>query len=195
MSNKFIYQHRAITLQIGQTLPIYTDCKFFRVLENDGADFSVQLNEEVPSIIKRGMSIKLGAGNDLTKLTLINGTGAVLNIEITLSNDEVTDDRLNVSGSLDVSLAANTCQSPAAFAVTDAAQIAVAADIAAKEVVLQNNGANIIWLGDVNVDPANNRGYALDPATAVIWACNGNIYGRCAAGLASTLSIVRLREV
>jgi len=197
MSGKFIFQLLTSTLANGETLPFQTDARFLRILENSGADFKIQLNEDSETVIKKGLSIKLSGPeeNNLTKVSFINDTGAQITIQYSLSNYEVTDDRLNVSGSLVVTLSGNTVTSPAAFAVTDAAQIAVATDLTTKEVTLQNNGANDIWLGDVNVDPAALRGYKLEPGTSIIWSSTAQVYARCGAGLASTLSIVRLRQV
>lgn len=193
--SKFIYQHREVTLANGDRLTVYTDAKFFRILENSGDDIKIQLNDEPESKIKKGMSINLDIDVDLTRLILINDTGASVTIEYTLSNFPVTDDRLNVAGSIDTNPAGNTLTSPAAAAVTDAAAVAVAADSTVKEVILQNNGANDIWVGDSNVAPASNRGYKIEPGASVVLTCSAAIYARCAAGLSSTLSILKISEV
>lgn len=159
-------------------------------------DVYVSFGDESYQILPKGIAVKLPPQEEFSKIRFKQLSGATQSFAFAVTTGEVYDSRLVLSvASLDVNTSSNSVESPAVAAVTDTAAEAVAADSEVRELILQNNGSDDIWLGDSAVAPATSRGYKLEVGTSTVWTVAGAVYARCASGLTSTLSIVKLKKV
>lgn len=197
--NKTPYQYFPVAnLPSGEEFKVSAVGSFVTLLSYTGTsdDVYISIGGESFQILPKGISIKLSSGQDFTNLRFKQLSGAPQSLAVALTTGEVYDSRLILTAtSLDVNIASNSLESPVPVTVTSTIGIAVAADSTGREVILQNNGSNDIWLGDANIDPATSRGYKLEVGTQVVWSCADNIRAKCAAGLNSTLSITKLKKV
>lgn len=159
-------------------------------------DVYVSFGDESYQILPKGIAVKLPPEEEFKKIRFKQLSGATQSFAFAVTTGEVYDSRLVLSvASLDVNTSSNAVESPDAYAADETPAIAVAADSEVREVVLQNNGDEDIWLGDEDIDPATSRGYKLEAGVSTVWTCAGDVYAACASGLTSTLSIVKLKKV
>lgn len=158
-------------------------------------DVLISFGGESYQVLPKGIAVELPEDAIFRNVRFKQTSGSAQTFSYAITTGKVFDSRLVLSGSLDVNSSANSVESPAAFEVDDTVQIVVPADSDVREVILQNNGLNDIWLGDEDIDPSTKRGKKLEPGTECVWTCSGAIYGTCETGLTSDLSIVKLKKV
>lgn len=81
----------------------------------------------------------------------------------------------------------------AAISVTDSAATSHTISAGKTNVVFQNVGTSIVWMGGSTVDPGNTRGYKLLPQAAYAFiSCKSSFkaYFKCDTGDSSTISVV-----
>lgn len=202
LSNKgaTIYQRFTYTIAAGADITINALGRFVTILGNSSTtDPHMSIGGQVESQIPAGISVDLAQDNADPKdnfyysLRFRNSGVAIMTLDLAISSGRIQDNRVVISSTsvLPVNATPDTNTTPAPAAVTDVAAVAVAANGSTREVLLQNNGANDIWVGDANIDPATLRGYKIEPKSGLLIGTAGAIYARCAAGLTSTLSIFR----
>lgn len=193
---KTVYQDYQIVLTTGEFRSFQCHGRYLTILENSVSDdMLVQFDGQPSQPLPKGLSVEIPENENFITISFRNPSVSSATIRFSISNGKVYDNRNVITGTVDVDDVSNTLDSPAAFAVDDTAQIAVASDSTVKEVILQNNGANAVWIGDSNVTPASSRGIKIDADTSMVVSSSDDIYARCAAGLTSTLSILKLRKV
>lgn len=179
-----IYREIEIRIPANSQISMGLYGKFLQVLENSSTTKVVmKIEDEEETTLTTGISFKIGEGSNFYRSIIFkNTTGANMDITIAVSDELVTDARLNLQGTINVNNTPDTLASPAAAAPSTSAAVVVAADASNKEVTLQNNGAVDIWIGDSNIDPSANRGYKLVVDASVIWNTAAAIYARTASG-------------
>ncbi len=130
-----------------------------------------------------------------SELKFRNTSASPMALLIGVTKGTIKDNRFAVTSVIRVKTVATTVESPAALTVPTTAPGAptIAAASTVYEVVVQNNGANPIWYGDINVDPATKRGHKIEAGGTRILAINGDLYFRAETG-SSTLSVVKHKE-
>lgn len=199
---KQVYSFFRMTLAAGEYRETAVYGNFLNMLANNSlVNIRLSVDGQPEQEFPKGLSVELpkaGDGkSDIYKMIgFRNADVAQCTIEFSCSNGSVYDSRIIISGSLDVNPTPNTISTPAAVAVAIAAPGApsVAASAATREVHIQNNGANDIWWGDINVDGANNRGQKIIPGGKEIVTSAAAIYLRSTVG-ASTASIAVMTKV
>lgn len=191
------YQHFSVeNLASGAEHKVSVVGNFIILLDYTGTDnVLISFGGESYQVLPKGIAVELPEDEQFRNLRFKQSSGAAQTFSFAVTTGKVFDSRLVLSGSLDVNPSANAVETPEAFDVDDTAQIAVAADSETREVVLQNNGSNDIWLGDEDIDPSVKRGKKLEPGTECVWTCSGAIYAICESGLTSELSITKLKKV
>jgi len=128
------------------------------------------------SVIGSGIGIELPEAVD--RVTLINLGGADVTITVALSMGRVSDDRLNVSGTLSTSvISPTTAVDTADVAVLTLATTLVAATNAnTQQVIISNLAANgtSIRVGTVSAGAA--RGVEIQSGATIVLDCSANIY-------------------
>lgn len=186
---KMPVDNRTITIVAGGFQDVFIYGRVLTIFEATATAINIALDGEPISAWREGQGIELGEDVWFKQIRFENTGGAASTIQYAVSNHRIVDNRAVVSGELEVDAAGNSVVTPAGIAVSDVAA-AIAANTSRREIVLQNNGANDIWIGDANVDAATSRGIKLQPGDVLILATASVLYHRCAAGLASTLSIL-----
>ncbi len=187
------YQHfEANNLASGSIHKVAVVGNFLTILTYTGTDdLYISFGGEPFQKLPKAKSIELPADEEFLDLRFKQESGAAQSFTFAISSGRIYDNSVIFSGTLAVDPVPATMATPAAAAVTDSAAIAVAADTDTQAVLLQNVGGNDVWIGDANVAPASNRGIKLAPGDSLVLETKAAIYGRCAAGLTSTLAILR----
>lgn len=202
LSNKgaTIYQRFTYSIAAGAAIDVNCYGRFITILANSiTTDPHLSIGGQVEYQIPAGISIDLAQDNTdprnniYTTLRFRNSSNAIMVLDFAISSGRIYDNRVIISTTttLNTNSTPDTLASPAAAAVSDvvgAAKIAAAG--ANREYILQNNGANDIWVGDANISAATSRGIKIAPNTGLTLTTGGAVYAVCAAGLTSTLSII-----
>ncbi len=194
---KSIYRYFPITIAAGEIYRINAFARFLKIYRTTGSqNILVSIGGQPFEELPQGNSIELPASENFTALEFRNVEASSVVLKIMLSAGKIEDSTATVNGEVEVDPSSNALESPSAIAVDVAAPGApsIVADSTVRGVFLQNNGANPIWVGDANVDGANNRGYKIPKDGAVVIETSGDIYLRSTTG-ASTCSVLKLKKV
>lgn len=193
MSQKDFYSYYNPVIANGNTLTVYTNANYIRILSSTGGDIKLRINDQPEQPLPAGLGLDLPAGNEAIKLDFRNDTGESLTLVFALANGYIDDARNVISGVVITNSAGNGLESPASVTVTTTAQQLITADADVREVTIQNNGANNIWIGDANVDGANNRGFKIGAGESYILSASAGVYLRTTVGtsIASILKVTR----
>jgi len=146
--------YREFTLVIPAnsfTDPIRYNFDYFRLLEASGPGVEVQFGSsgETTSVVSAGIGYKLPYV--IQECRFANRTGTAITITIALAIGDISDDRLNVSGSLNLSKSTVIdTRSDVTLTAATATQIAPA-DTARRELIVTNMTGEFIRIGDSGV--------------------------------------------
>lgn len=195
-----IYQKFTYVLAAGADIDVSVYGRFLTVLSNSNAtDPHISVGGQAEYQIPAGLSIDLNPSADsgaiqatnFGKLRFRNSSGSSMTIEFAISSGRIIDNRVTISTStiLSVNNTGQTMSTPAAYAVATAAPGAafLAAASTTREVIMQNNGAAPVWIGDANVDGSANRGILIPVGGTFALQTAAALYAR-STGAASTLS-------
>ena len=145
--------------------------------------------------LPKGLSVELAAGESaFTRLRFRNPTGGAITLKFSISAGRVYDNRVTISGELNVDPSTDTIETPAKVTATAvAAAVNIPSDGDQREIIIENHSANIVWLGDNAVDGAATRGIRLYPNTKIVLSTSAAIYLHAPAG-ASDLTYMRLTK-
>jgi len=190
----------SLTIAAGGVNRIDSYARFIAVLSSTSStDMKAILGDgraiaELPA----GVSLELPQGEFFKSITIQNPTGGNVTLKIALSMGSIYDRRFTVASVLSVTTAATVTSTPPAVAVAAspaAATLLLAAYADRHEIIVSNDGANKMYVGDPNVDAAANRGVPIAPGGSVVLNTTAAIYGMAVAAGATTASIVELRRV
>lgn len=190
------YQYFAITIASGEVARVNAYSHFITLLTHTGAqNIQISIGGQAMQELPAGLSVELPQDQNFTYLEFKNTEAGPVTITFSLSSGAVQDNRSVVTGTLITNPSGNTFVTPAAIAVGVAAPGApsIAADPGQREVIIQNNGANPIWAGDINVDGATGRGILIAVGASVVLSTEADIYLRSTGG-ASTASYARIKR-
>lgn len=191
LEGRIPYQEFSVTLSSGESFEIYIFGNKVQVLDNTGSqDVQLSVDNGPAFDFPEGVSVDMGLGAHKLRFTRPGGTAGTIAVAVGVNFD---DNRKTLLGSVNTK-SGSSVQTPAAASVTDAAADIIAATTNRTLLLLQNVGANTVWIGDANIDPAANRGVQLAAGASLTLAVDGLVQGRCAAGLTSTVSILEIIE-
>ncbi len=191
------YKYFSVTIPAGEIRRVDVYSRFLTILNNSAAsDPLVSIGGQSYERIPQGISIELPENDNFGYLEFYNDSIADLTITFAVSAGRIYDARLVASAVLSVNATSNVLSTPAAITVTTSAPAspAIAADSTRRAVILQNNGANPVWVGDAAVDGANNRGICIVPGESMSIETEAAIYLRSTGGN-STVSYALLKKV
>lgn len=91
------------TLDAGEYRPIYFYSELLTILSNSASDkIFVGIGELTPVPLKAGLQFKLPQGSTFNKIMLFNQAAVQTTTEFILSTGDVRDNRMSVSGQIDV---------------------------------------------------------------------------------------------
>lgn len=140
--------------------------RFITLLENDlSIDPQVGIDQAYKGSLPKGLSVELPSGEVFKYIQIHNPSGSTMTITLALSVGRIYDNRLVISGEVDVDFTPTAIETPAAITLNagNSYEQTIAADTDRKAMFLQNNGSNAFWAGDSNVDPTANRGTKVEP--------------------------------
>lgn len=124
-------------------------------------------------------------------LDFYNPADEEMTITFSIALGTPLDTRAVVSGYLQMDLSAPSMQTAAPLTVQTNAFSILPSSALIKERIVQNTGANPIWWGDADTDPATGRGLVINPGGAAVINCWGAVYFKSQDG-ASRLSVVNI---
>lgn len=148
-----------IKLPAGEEVPVQgLNADYMRII--DGSDRLTVTPDELQPLegMQKGMSYRTPQA--FNKLTLLSET--VQTVEIMIGFGNISDDRLNLSGSVDASSGGRTVEANAETVTTSAAEL-LAANTARRSVMIKNmDTANSIFVGhDGTLTDSN--GFEIEP--------------------------------
>lgn len=147
------YQELTYTIAAGARQEIFDVFNYFRVL-NSSAALEVQFGDDAFISRFTGAGIGVRFENAPSRVTIRNPSGAPVAVTIALAMGFIYDDRLNVSGTVNIDGSVTTTTDSALNSVADvvlgaAAQTAIiAANPLRRGVIITNIGSNVVRIGD-----------------------------------------------
>lgn len=108
----------------------------------------------------------------IKSVKFFNNTSSSITFTALMCSEQITDSSFVLTGSLSVKSVANTIVTPAQLSVST--KTSIAADTSRREITIQNNGTDSVWIGDTNV--AINRGFQLKAGKSTILATTAEIF-------------------
>ncbi len=187
----------------GERRVIYHYARMLTILDNTaGETIYVGIGEMEPVLLRSGLQYELPQGDNFDRIVLVNNDAGSTTVSILLSNGLVRDNRLTITGSVFSDLLtqtkpANTIVTPAQVTApaSPGAAINIAADADQREIEIQNNGGNNVYIGDSSVAAATGQGILLTPGSSRILTTNAAVYLQAVAAGSSVVSYMRLKRV
>ncbi len=179
----------SITIAAGVIRMVHCHARMLRIWECSANYIAVSFDGQPYSDLVAGAGYDFRDGEYFSKVEFHNTGGAAVTLTYTLAQGRVYDDRVVIAGTVVTNPAGDTINTPAAITVT-ATAVSIAANTGRREIILQNNGTENIWIGDANVDGNNSRGIKIAPDMIVAVPTEAAVYHRCETGKTSTLSIL-----
>lgn len=153
--------------------------RFIKVLSSNLTEFNISIDNDSEGIAFQGFGIEVP--EEFLKLDIINNNASQLDITLGLSDNLISDDRVNLSGTVAVSIAGSaTPSNPASNVTTSAGNLLLAANSSRKYFEIYNNSAlDLIYTGTDNTGTggvtikANGGYYTAEMAGAVYGAAIG----------------------
>lgn len=188
----------SITLAAGVSRDVNIQGNFFRVLSTTGsADILVQIGSGRETPVPAGLGVDLPEGEKFDKIRFRNSEGSQVVVQYAIGNGKILDDRSTFTGTVNtLEAVSNTLATPASISVPTTAPGSpqVAASTTTREVWVQNNGSFDLWVGDSNVDGANNRGVKIIPGGLAVFVTSAALYMRANGGT-TTASVSQFTKV
>lgn len=123
---------------------------FLKILNSNLDEFNIRIGNDSEGIAFQGFGIRVL--QDFVELEIINNNASQLEITIGLSKAEIFDDRVNVTGTIDIEVGGNADPSnPAANVTSSAGNLLLAATSTRKYFEIYNNSSEtLIVAGDDN---------------------------------------------
>lgn len=185
----------------GQYKPIYAYAELLTILSNSAsADIYVGIGEMTPTLLKAGIQYKLPQGDTFNKILLYNQAGTDTTIEFILSTGDVRDNRMSVSGQIDVKdgdvlgqLQGDTTAEGYGRVTVGTAAVAVAAvnnNRKGIDIQADPDNTNFIYLGYDNTVASNKwfaklapgQAFSRDNIRSAIYAISGAANQYCGYG-------------
>ncbi len=141
-----------------------------------------------------GLKVQLAEGETFKTLRVRDTTGNPNTIMVGVGFGDLTDARLNLSGSISITGSQNIASvADVALAAGATTQI-VAANVARRSVIIKNLAANTqtMRIGDAAAGAA--RGVELAPGETIVIDSGAAIYGYNPGGAAESVSVVEVRD-
>lgn len=117
---KSVYQYYAPSLTDGQILPVHAYGRFLTLLSNTSSTpIKISIGDTPFQNLPFGLSVELPPANNFTILRFQNDSGATVTIEFCISAGRIYDNRVNLSGDIDVTDISDILQTPAAITALD----------------------------------------------------------------------------
>lgn len=155
---------------------------FFQILSWSGASNTLKISVNGQNFQTVPVGTKLNSISDFEYIDLQNtdvGSGIV---QVNLGNGDIQNNALTIVGTLTTDPSAMAWTTPTAVSVTTTAALLVAANSARKEIIISNNGASTVYLGDVNVNAAAGRGIPLAAGEKIVLTHKGLIWADSLSG-------------
>ena len=127
-------------------------------------------------------------------LDFYNPSDEEMTITFSIAMGTPLDTRAVVTGYLQMDLSAPQLQTAAALTVETDAFTILPSNNLVKERIVQNNGDNPVWWGDVSTDPATKRGLVIYPDGAAVINCWGAVCFKAETG-PTTVSVVNILKI
>ena len=193
-----------ITLKPNERKRVPFSGSYIAIFTNDTTrDVIVSIDSGITNPVKAGTgypTVKLSADRTsyepaiFSYVDFINPADVDMTVEYILSLGQLNDTRSVVQGYLQMDLSAPRIETPVALSVSDSALTVLAADTSVKERLAQNTGANPVWWGGADIDPATGRGNVIYPGGSATINCWGEVYFQSEDG-PSRISINEIKKV
>lgn len=166
------YNEKTITLAAGARFTDFSVYDYFRVLSLTGSGLQIIFGDNQLQTPFTGAGVGLKLTNIVKRLELVNTSGVSINVTYATAIGQVSDDRLNVSGTVTVAGTVSTTTSSTLASIADVTLPAatltaiVAANAARRGVIVTNIGANVARIGD-NTTTTAARGAQLLPNQSI----------------------------
>lgn len=170
------YQRFSYTLAAGEVVTVYNPYNYFTCLDCD-APFNVAWSTNRSATgFEKGLQVKFDNGELIPSVQITNTASTQNTIVFGLGAGNFDDNRLVLTSASTINTLAGQYATFAATTVAISAGIATIP--AAKKVIIQNNGANVMYIGGTGTDglqlmPGGIFEYELN-ATLTIYGTNGD---------------------
>jgi len=195
---KTYYQDHNIVIGIGDIAKVNVAGRYLVILDNSSStDPQIQIGEDQSfQSIPAGISIALPTEDDFTVLQVKNVSGVSQTIRMATAFGKIFDSRFVASATIDVKNASNLVTTLTDIGVTATATSFISADSNVREIIVQNLGANNIYLGGSTLNCNSTlQGTKIQAGDILILSVDGAMYAQCKTGLTSTLSVNKLERV
>jgi hypothetical protein len=186
------YREFTFSVAVSGAETIFFAHRYFRVMTISGtASIRFGASGSKTSFIGAGVGIELDSPTD--RVTIFNEGGGILTLTVALSMGRISDDRLNVSGTVSTQeTKAATLTSTADVALAAASTIIKAANTTRRAIIITNtHAANAVRIGEVSVAAA--RGAYLAPGASISLDTTAAVYGYDASA-AVTVSVLEVLD-
>lgn len=190
------YQEVTLTIPAGGREIVYQVYDYFRVLAQSGGTLVVAFGQNGREVPYQGAGVGYRCPVLFDRVTLINTGGTSMTITIGLANGQIYDDRLNVSGVVNVagtvtvsgdveSLTTTNAFNHGQVSVAATATLIKAANASRRSITILNNDVNDLYVGNSGSVTTGN-GFIVKSGSALTLNYNGAIYGIAASGTIAT---------
>lgn len=184
------YQEFTYTIPVSGRQEIFNTYNYFRVLSLNLATLSVKFGDNGIETPYTGAGVGVNLGETFARLTLINTGASPITITVAVAIGSVNDDRLNVSGTINVTsstaapvinVATTGAATNSVVSVTNAATQIVPSNSVRGSLLFRNQGAVYIFVGSsAAVTTAN--GVLVKAGEFFSSTTRGAVFGITAAG-------------
>lgn len=191
-STRIPYQEMTYTIPAGNRQEVFQVFNYFRVISQTASStLAIRLGQNGIETPFTGQGIGIQCEDVFSRITLINNGASALTITLGLAYGSISDDRLNVSGTVSTSpVAPATFSTSADVSVSATATTQVlAANTSRKEAFISNRAANgtVVRVGDSGSGAAD--GIELASGGTLILSTTAAIYVFNPTGAAITIGV------
>lgn len=171
------YSDYRFTIAAGDSIVVHAVGRYVTCLEAN-IDFEIGIGSDALQFMTQGLTVEMAPGEVFTQVTLDNTGGAApLVVRVGIGTGNLRDQRLTLTGSIDVSKgdALSTLADVALVAAT--ATLISALDLTRREIIVTNLTGNtaVVRIGDSNVAAA--RGTPLQPGESIALDTTAAVHG------------------
>ena len=181
------YQEQTFVIAAGARVDYFAVFNYFRPISITGGSLAVKFGDNGLESNYTGVGIGLDLQDTYSRVTLINNGASQMTITVALANGKITDDRLTVSGSVNVApIGAVTTPTTADVAIAATTTTLVkAANANRREIMISNLLANgtVVRVGDASTGAARGMEIPVGGTAILSSAAAIYVYNPSAAGI------------
>lgn len=194
------YQELTYTIAAGARQEVYQVFNYFRVTSQSGGALSVRFGQNGLETPFTGQGIGVQFSVTFPRLTLVNTGGTSMTITIAIAVGRISDDRLNVSGTVTVAGTVTTNDNPGTtivngqVTINNTATQIVAANATRRHVIIKNpsTATKSIFVGDSGVTTTNGIEVAIGESITI--DSEAALYAIVATGSQAGVGYLEMRD-